>query len=274
MAIQPGSAPTKRLAGQAVADEPHGFLGRWSRRKVEVLKGRPLEEPVVVKPPVSAEVLGGDVLGPGLAGATGGVARAPDASANRLQPLLPNDASSPSTEVPVPSLEDAAALTSNSDFKPFMARNVGAAVRNAAMNKLFSDPQFNVMDGLDIYIDDYSIADPIPESMLRQMNGAKFLDLFADEEVAEKALVAGDAARESANNHTTESMAQSPHSDGENHSATSPDHSGLTESDIHSQPEPASDLPGSGASQHNHANTDLRLQPDHAATASDAGSRT
>ena len=30
------------------------------------------------------------------------------------------------------------------------------------MKKLFSDPHFNVMDGLDTYIDDYGKPDPIP----------------------------------------------------------------------------------------------------------------
>src|SRR5665647_2180572 len=70
-------------------------------------------------------------------------------------------------------------LTPDSDFKPFMANNVGAEVRNAAMKKLFADPHFNVMDGLDIYIGDYSQPDPISPSMLRQMAGAKFLNLFA-----------------------------------------------------------------------------------------------
>ena len=40
------------------------------------------------------------------------------------------------------------------------------------MKKLFSDPHFNVMDGLDTYIDDYGKPDPIPLSMLRRMNQA------------------------------------------------------------------------------------------------------
>jgi hypothetical protein len=43
------------------------------------------------------------------------------------------------------------------------------------------------MDRLDIYIDDYSQPDPIPESMLRQMVSAKFLNLFKAEEEAEAA---------------------------------------------------------------------------------------
>ena len=49
------------------------------------------------------------------------------------------------------------------------------------MKKLFSDPHFNVMDGLDTYIDDYGKPDPIPLSMLRRMNQAAVLGLFDDE---------------------------------------------------------------------------------------------
>jgi hypothetical protein len=37
------------------------------------------------------------------------------------------------------------------------------------MRKLFSDPRFNVMDGLDIYIDDYSKPDPMPEGFLDKL---------------------------------------------------------------------------------------------------------
>lgn len=62
-----------------------------------------------------------------------------------------------------------------------MARDVAPDVRNAAMKKLFTDPHYNVMDQLDIYIDDYSKPDPLPQAMLRQMVGAQFLNLFEDE---------------------------------------------------------------------------------------------
>ena len=42
-------------------------------------------------------------------------------------------------------------------------------VKRAALRKLFTDPHFNVMDGLDIYIDDYSKPDPMPEGMLDKL---------------------------------------------------------------------------------------------------------
>ena len=67
------------------------------------------------------------------------------------------------------------ALTPESDFTPFAAPNVAPEVKNAAMKKLFADPHFNVMDGMDVYIDDYSKPDPIPHAMLRKLASAKFL---------------------------------------------------------------------------------------------------
>jgi hypothetical protein len=86
-------------------------------------------------------------------------------------------------EAPVPSLtlDDARKLNKDSDFTPFMARQVEPEVRNAAMKTLFADPHFNVMDGLDTYIDDYSKPDPLPLAMLRQMASAKFLNLFEED---------------------------------------------------------------------------------------------
>jgi hypothetical protein len=175
-------------------------------------------------------------------------------------------------------LADARQLTKDSDFKPFMAGDVTPDVRNAAMKQLFADPHFNVMDGLDIYIDDYSKSDPIPEAMLRQMTSAKFLNLFDDEDDKEKNKGAETAAgedrgkvagpqddpanppRESANNPTGQTVAQSYENP---HIASSQTPGALSTSQ--SQPDPA------GASQEDHAHTDLRLQPDHAAPAPGAG---
>ncbi|MFC7515579.1 DUF3306 domain-containing protein [Herbaspirillum sp. GCM10030257] len=76
---------------------------------------------------------------------------------------------------PPPTIEDVATLTSDSDFTPFVARGVDENVRRSAMKKLFTDPHFNVMDGLDVYIEDYNKFDPIPPAMLAALNHAKGL---------------------------------------------------------------------------------------------------
>ncbi|MBC8055762.1 MAG: DUF3306 domain-containing protein, partial [Rhizobiales bacterium] len=83
---------------------------------------------------------------------------------------------------PLPTLADVAALTHESDYSRFVGAGVDNGVKQAAMKKLFTDPHFNVMDGLDTYIDDYGKPDPIPFAMLRQMTQSKFLRLFDDDE--------------------------------------------------------------------------------------------
>lgn len=143
-----------------------GFLGRWSQRKQDARQGKPLEEPERPSVPPSAPT-SAPIVAPAPAPAPVSVAPAP------LQP--------PPPEPPAPTLADVQALRQDSDYTPFVARNVDPAVRNAAMKKLFSDPHYNVMDRLDIYIDDYSQPDPLPASVLRKMASAQFLKLVDEE---------------------------------------------------------------------------------------------
>ncbi len=150
--------------------DPNGndgsFLGRWSQRKVQVRRGAlPADEPSEPKE---------------LAKPAAGVPQAPVGqplapTGSGLQPEAPE-------KPPLPTLEDVAKLTADSDYSAFAARHVDSRVRNAAMRKLFSgDPHFNVMDGLDVYIDDYSVGELIPQAMLRQMVQARLLGLLDDE---------------------------------------------------------------------------------------------
>ncbi len=53
-------------------------------------------------------------------------------------------------------------LDAESDYTAFMQAKVPDALKRQALKKLFAAPQFNVMDGLDVYIDDYSVSTPIP----------------------------------------------------------------------------------------------------------------
>ena len=139
------------------------FFGRWSQRKVQARHvALPADEPTKPAEPAksSAEVSQAPVGSP--VAATG----------NGLQPEAATQ----------PTLEDVAKLTVDSDYSAFAVRNVDSKIRNAAMRKLFAgDPHFNVMDGLDVYIDDYSVGVPIPKSMMRQMVQARFLGLLDDE---------------------------------------------------------------------------------------------
>ena len=220
-----------------MAEEPSRFLSRWARRKTDVLQGKVVSEPVAVAKTVLPEPVETEVR---------------LASEQNLE------------KSPELSLEDVKLLTKDSDFKPFMAQNVGSDVRNAAMKKLFADPHFNVMDGLDIYIDDYSKSDPIPEAMLRAMTSSKFLKLFDEEDDADNKNKAS-PPRENANNPPDQTVAEST----EQTDTSEPD---AVQQINSSQPEllnnSVASQPGHPSS-HDHSH--LRLQSDHAATAPKAG---
>ena len=132
-----------------------GFLGRWSRRKAG-LEPEGLDGPTPELKPKTT----------------------PSSVPQNKQTI--ESASAPAEEeVLPPTLEDAESIDRFApDFSAFMKPNVDPAVQQAAMKKLFSDPHFNIMDRLDIYIDDYSIPDPIPMEMLKRMVQSESLGLF------------------------------------------------------------------------------------------------
>ena len=152
-----------------------GFLGRWSRRKAGL-------EPE------------------GLDGST------PELKPKTTPSSVPQDkktiesASAPAEEETLPpTLEDAESIDRFApDFSAFMQPNVDPAVQQAAMKKLFSDPHFNIMDRLDIYIDDYSIPDPIPMEMLKRMVQSESLGLFRKFEEGPGAKVLAESEEEKA----------------------------------------------------------------------------
>jgi len=142
------------------------FLSRWSQRKARVREAQPVAE---MPPPAVA--------------AAEAVEAQPPASASTPPAATPqDDGRSPATEPPT--LEDVALLTPDSDFSRFVAPHVDAGVRNAALHKLFSEPHFNLMDGLDTYIDDYNTPDPLPPGILRRMIQSEALGLFKTEATA------------------------------------------------------------------------------------------
>jgi hypothetical protein len=93
-------------------------------------------------------------------------------------------------ERPLPTLDDVARLTPESDYSAFVAKGVDKAVQRMALKKLFADPNFAVMDGLDIYIADYNKAAPLTDAMLATLKHApgvleRLLDEDADDPAVE-----------------------------------------------------------------------------------------
>ena len=130
------------------------FLSRWSRRKSASAAGTAGPSVVPAElPPVVVKPRAGTQFAPVPA-----VADSPAAPAEPLPPIE--------------------SLTPESDFTPFMKAEVDPGLKRQAFKKLIEDPQFNVMDGLDVYIDDYSKPDPLPEGWLEKMNQVKHLGIF------------------------------------------------------------------------------------------------
>jgi hypothetical protein len=134
------------------------FLSRWSARKAAGKEGKPV--PDITRPTPQA---------------TPALPAQPMPAVSQAQQELP--------DAPVLTLDDVAALTPASDFSTFVAKGVDSVVKNAAMKRLFADPHYNIMDGLDIYIGDYSTHAPMPQSVIDEITKDGFLNMFQKEEV-------------------------------------------------------------------------------------------
>ena len=153
-----------------------GFLARWSRRKRQAAEGG-TPEPPEVRPPAATPAEG-------------------------AQPAPSADPAAPAELPPVES------LTAESDFTPFMAKEVDPELKRTALKTLFRDERFNVMDGLDVYIDDYTKPAPIPAEWYGRMAQLAGLGDVPGREAAERERASA-LARESA----AQQPAQAPATD-------------------------------------------------------------
>jgi hypothetical protein len=146
----------------AMVDDPNvaqkSFLRRWSERKHAAAREAiaPRQAPLRTEPAEAAAPA--VVTGHGNGPAANPPNASPYAEATQDPPLPPVES-----------------LTFESDFSAFMSSKVDEPVKRQALKKLFSDPHFNVMDGLDVYIDDYSKFDPIPPDVLAKLEHARFV---------------------------------------------------------------------------------------------------
>ena len=71
------------------------------------------------------------------------------------------------------SLPELSSISLVEDFTPFMQAKVPQALRQQALKALFKEPHFNVMDGLDTYIDDYTVFEPITPEVMATLSSWK-----------------------------------------------------------------------------------------------------
>ena len=115
-------------------------LKRWSQRKLAAARAVAPPEPAASAPAPNA----------------------PPAPVSATPATPPREAA----PAPLPPIES---LSIESDFTAFLRPDVDESLKRGALRKLFSDPRFNVMDGLDVYIDDYSKSDTIAPEIVRTL---------------------------------------------------------------------------------------------------------
>jgi len=97
-------------------------------------------------------------------------------------------------------LPDPATLSFDDDFARYLGAQVPAGLKRAAMAKLFAEPCFNQMDGLDVYIEDYNLVPNLPAEELDLLTHAK-------EVLNPAAMAASEAPQAGAPSPATESQA-------------------------------------------------------------------
>ncbi|MEZ0247550.1 MAG: DUF3306 domain-containing protein [Methylophilaceae bacterium] len=87
--------------------------------------------------------------------------------------------------LPLPAPET---LDFNADFSLFMRDGVDGETRRNALRKLFMTDHYRAMDGLDVYVDDYSRPTLLPSDLLQTLDHAHALLQKTEESVAEAAV--------------------------------------------------------------------------------------
>jgi hypothetical protein len=177
-----------------MAQDNEAFLSRWSRRK---LKAEKEQESASTK---DAKRPGDDPPPEAPPGPQARAVATPGREAPARAGDKPVGAAAPATELP--SLDK---LTSESEFGDFMKPGVDDKLRRSALKKLFADPRFNVIDYMDVYIDDYSINDPIPPEMLKNLAHARRALFGAEEDKKEES---GELAQDKAPEQAPQQIAQ------------------------------------------------------------------
>ncbi|MEM7378241.1 MAG: DUF3306 domain-containing protein [Pseudomonadota bacterium] len=136
------------MSDHAGQPESAGFVARWSRRK-HATRESDAEAQSPIDTPASHAV---------------------DPTPNPVADALPESgAAVAAPEAERPPLPDLDALGADSDYTGFLHPDVDKAVRKAALRKLFALPQFGVRDGLDDYDDDFTVFEPLGDTVTSDM---------------------------------------------------------------------------------------------------------
>lgn len=126
-----------------------GFLSRWSRRKTLARESPEALDSLDVEADNSV---------------SGKTIQTPETT-----PVLEPADNAVQREVAPLTEDDLKRVEEGGDIKAFLTDKVSSELKNKAFKALFSRPEFNVMDGLDIYIDDYNKFTPLSQTDIGKM---------------------------------------------------------------------------------------------------------
>lgn len=143
-------------------DRGEEFLSRWSRRKAEATEGVPDTD-----------------------------------TAPESETVVPTPDPQSKTDADMPPVES---IDESTDMRDFFSPEVSERLRQAAFRKLFQLPQFNIVDGLDDYDDDFTAFESLGDIVTADMRHRMELEQeqsspFMTDEVAEEEHVEDDAVK-------------------------------------------------------------------------------
>ncbi|UVW27391.1 DUF3306 domain-containing protein [Massilia sp. H6] len=139
-----------------------GFFRRWARLKTT---GPVANEPATGTP--AGELPASPAAPPGASALPSPKALHTPGSPDPVEPAQQRR--------PLPTMAEAARLTPDADFSAFVGSGVDKSVQRMALKTLFTDPHFNIIDGLDVYMSDYNKASPLTPAMLASLEHAQGL---------------------------------------------------------------------------------------------------
>lgn len=158
-----------------------GFLGRWARRKLEVKQqellakqSQDIERSLIQSKASPHEEATAHAHG------------------TQTMPVSPGTEQGSTQEdesqaIVLPTEADLESVLNGGEIRSFMNPQVSGDLRNKAFKALFSQPQFNQMDFMDVYVDDYSVSTPLTSAMIDMMALGKQLLSRPDLEAAKQA---------------------------------------------------------------------------------------
>lgn len=135
------------------------FLSRWSRRKAEQPSAHAAETEVQHESLSEQDSLALASISDDI---TGEISAAAGNSGNNAE----NGEPIPLTDADMPTIES---LSEESDYSQFLSAGISDELRNLALRKLFNLPQFNIVDGLNDYDEDFSKMPALSQEVVARM---------------------------------------------------------------------------------------------------------